>query len=215
SPEQARGLPVDERGDIWSFGCVLYEMLTGRRAFRGETASDCIAAVLDREPDWTALPPECPPLVARVLRRCLEKEGARRLRHIGDARADIGDALADLGNAAEARTSRRLPPSFDRLSAYALAGGRGWAARPRAAISLALAAVALASALYLYWSSQRLGSATAAPVAASLADRAVARQPNSIAVLPFDSLSADVDDAFFAAGLHEEVLSRLARLKTL
>jgi len=92
SPEQAQGKEVDKRMDIWAFGCVLYELLTGRKAFRGETLSDTIAAVLEREPDWQALPAPTPPSVQRLLQRCLEKD-ARRLRDIGDARVEIDDAL--------------------------------------------------------------------------------------------------------------------------
>jgi Tol biopolymer transport system component len=94
SPEQARGKPVDKRADIWAFGCVLYEMLTGRRAFDGETTSDTIAAILGREPDWTALPPSTPATVRRLLRRCLERDPKQRLRDIGDARAELADAEA-------------------------------------------------------------------------------------------------------------------------
>lgn len=89
SPEQARGQPVDKRTDIWAFGCVLYEMLTGRRAFSGNTISDTIAAILDREPDWTALPPAVPPEVHRLVRRCLQKDRHRRIHDIADARVDI------------------------------------------------------------------------------------------------------------------------------
>ena len=74
SPEQARGVAVDKRTDIWAFGCVLYEMLTGRTAFPGETVSDTLAAVLEREPDWNALPADTPSSVRRLLRRCLEKD---------------------------------------------------------------------------------------------------------------------------------------------
>ena len=73
SPEQARGKPVDKRTDIWAFGCVLYEMLTGRAAFAGDTISDTIAAILEREPDWRALPAATPPSVTRLLQRCLER----------------------------------------------------------------------------------------------------------------------------------------------
>jgi serine/threonine protein kinase len=94
SPEQARGQPVDRRTDIWAFGCVLYEMLTGRMAFGGNTASDTLARVLEREPDWSALPPGLPAPVTRLLRRCLEKESERRLRDIADARLEIDDAIA-------------------------------------------------------------------------------------------------------------------------
>ena len=93
SPEQARGLPVDKRTDVWAFGCVVYQMLTGRRAFSGDTFSDTIAKVLEREPDWSALPPQTPPAIRRLLRRCCEKDPKRRLRDIGDARLDIDEAL--------------------------------------------------------------------------------------------------------------------------
>src|SRR5437867_3345874 len=93
SPEQARGQAVDKRTDIWAFGCVLYEMLTGDVAFPGQTVSDTIVAILEREPDWAALPATTPPLVARLLRRGLEKDPKRRLRDIADARAEIDDAL--------------------------------------------------------------------------------------------------------------------------
>jgi Tol biopolymer transport system component len=86
SPEQARGKRVDRRADIFAFGCVLYEMMTGRQAFSGETVSDTLAAVLRAEPDWTLLPKETPRAVERLLRRCLEKEPRQRLRDIGEAR---------------------------------------------------------------------------------------------------------------------------------
>jgi serine/threonine protein kinase/WD40 repeat protein len=95
SPEQARGKPVDTRSDIWSFGCVLYEMLTGRVAFPGETTSDTIVAILERSPDWSAVPAWTPAMVMRLLRRCLEKDPRHRLRDIGDARLDLEDAFAD------------------------------------------------------------------------------------------------------------------------
>src|SRR5439155_15078262 len=80
SPEQARGKPLDKRSDIWAFGCVLYEMLTGRRAYKGETPSDTISAILEHEPDWTRLPATTPPGVRRLLQRCLEKNPQLRLR---------------------------------------------------------------------------------------------------------------------------------------
>jgi eukaryotic-like serine/threonine-protein kinase len=92
SPEQARGQVVDQRTDIWAFGCVLYEMLTRQRAFEGFTSSDTIAAVLDREPDYQRLPADTPPLVQRLVKRCLTKEPRRRLRDIADARLDLDEA---------------------------------------------------------------------------------------------------------------------------
>jgi eukaryotic-like serine/threonine-protein kinase len=94
SPEQARGLPVDKRTDIWAFGCVLYEMLTGQAAFAGVQASDVIAKVIEREPDYGALSPGTPRAVRRLVRRCLDKEPRERLRDIGDARLELAEAAA-------------------------------------------------------------------------------------------------------------------------
>ena len=92
SPEQARGKAADKRSDIWAFGCVLYEMLTGRSAFPGETISDTIASVLQREPPWAALPAETPAEIHRLLRRCLEKNPKNRLHDIADARIEVDEA---------------------------------------------------------------------------------------------------------------------------
>jgi Tol biopolymer transport system component len=94
SPEQARGQSVDARTDIWAFGCVLYEMLSGRAAFAGDTGSDALVAVLEREPAWHGLAPGTPASIERLLRRCLQKDAARRLRDIADARADLEDTDA-------------------------------------------------------------------------------------------------------------------------
>jgi eukaryotic-like serine/threonine-protein kinase len=91
SPEQARGKRVDRRTDIWSFGCVLFECMTGKQAFEGETVSDLIARILEREPDWSALPPKTPPRVRRLLERCLRKNSKERLRDIGDARIELAE----------------------------------------------------------------------------------------------------------------------------
>ncbi len=91
SPEQARGRRVDKRTDIWAFGCVVWAMLTGRAAFAGDTVSDTIAAILEREPAWDTLPPDTPANVRRLLRRCLEKDPKRRLRDVGDAQLELDD----------------------------------------------------------------------------------------------------------------------------
>jgi serine/threonine-protein kinase len=94
SPEQARGKAVDKRTDIWAFGCVLYELLTGKEPFHGETVSDTIAAVLERAPDWQGLPSVTPAKIRDLLKRCLHKDLHHRMRDIGDARIEIEEALA-------------------------------------------------------------------------------------------------------------------------
>ena len=92
SPEQARGKPVDRRADIWAFGCLLYEMLAGRRAFHGETVTDVLAAVVRAEPDWSRLPGNTPPAIRALLERCLRKDPQRRQQSAGDARVAIEEA---------------------------------------------------------------------------------------------------------------------------
>jgi Tol biopolymer transport system component len=94
SPEQAKAKPVDRRADIWAFGCVLYEMLTGRRAFEGETVSDILAAVIRAEPDWSPLPATTPAPIRKLLKRCLQKDAKQRLQAIGEARIAIEEALS-------------------------------------------------------------------------------------------------------------------------
>ncbi len=113
SPEQARGRRVDRRTDIWSFGCLLYECLTGQQAFEGDTVSDLIARILEREPAWNALPERLPPRVRELLRRCLTKDPALRLRDIGEARIVLShiDAESDAtADPAPARGGRRGSP---------------------------------------------------------------------------------------------------------
>src|SRR5258705_7344464 len=92
SPEQARGRDVDKRTDIWAFGCLLYELLTGKRAFPGETLQDTIASVLEREPNWHALPAKTPSQVRELMRQCLQKDPALRLHNIANARRTIEKA---------------------------------------------------------------------------------------------------------------------------
>ena len=111
APEQARGKAVDRRADIWAFGVVLYEMLSGQRAFEGEDISVTLASVIKEEVSWPALPADLPEPIRRLLRRCLEKDPRRRLRDIGEARltledpasSELDDERADRGDARLAR----------------------------------------------------------------------------------------------------------------
>ena len=135
SPEQAKGQPVDRRCDIWAFGCVLYELLTGRPPFQGDSAAEVIAAVMDREPDWTALPATTPPSVLLLLRKCLRKDAASRLRDIGDARLDLEEV-----SASQVSSALNVPP---RAPASRGREYLAWAAAA-AAILLAIAAINLA-----------------------------------------------------------------------
>jgi serine/threonine protein kinase len=116
SPEQARGRPVDKRTDIWAFGCVLYEMLTGRRGFAGDTTADTISAVLKQDPDWQALPGETPAAVRRLLQRCLQRDPKRRLHDIADARIELEDVGVESMDASPA--TRRAALSWPVMAAW-------------------------------------------------------------------------------------------------
>jgi serine/threonine-protein kinase len=123
SPEQARGKAVDRRSDLWAFGCVLYEMLTGRHAFEGDEITDVIARIIERDVDLRALPPATPPSIRRLLRRCLEKDRNRRLADASDARLEIDEALG--GGPVDANLPRDVPaaPSaWQRALPWAIAG---------------------------------------------------------------------------------------------
>ena len=129
SPEQVRGESIDKRADIWAFGCVLYEMLTGRSAFAKETMADTLAAIVDQDPDWNALPNEIPRQVRHLIKRCLRKDSQRRLRDIADARIEIEDSLsgdtdavsAMLAAPAVVETTRAIPWKLAALMAVASA----------------------------------------------------------------------------------------------
>ena len=122
SPEQARGQPADKRSDIWAFGCVLYEMLTGTRAFEGERIVDVLAKVLEREPDWNALPRAMPVDVRRLLARCLKKDVKARMRDIGDARLQIDEVLSGVTQEAGTPAIARDLPLWRRAWPWEIAG---------------------------------------------------------------------------------------------
>ena len=118
SPEQARGKVVDKRTDIWSFGCMLYEMLAGQQAFSGETVSDVVSAILTRDPIWHSLP-SIPQKLRELLLRCLQKDATRRLRDIGDARLTVEELIApqiDRLGQEERAAEKRSPVQRDAVS---------------------------------------------------------------------------------------------------
>jgi Tol biopolymer transport system component len=123
SPEQSRGHAVDKRTDIWAFGCVLYEMLTARRLFTGETISDTLAAVLKQEPDWQALPADTPPGVRSLLRRCLKKDPVDRLHDIADARIEIQEAIAGPAATTPTAPPRRAAARWIRMIPWVVTAG--------------------------------------------------------------------------------------------
>ena len=143
APEQAKGFAVDKRADIWAFGVVLFEMLTGKPLFAGDTVPDTLARVLQRDVDFTALPATVPPAIRRLLRRCLERNPKNRLHDIADARLVLEDAWRP-GDRGGSRRRRKSPPPRHRAAAPGArcpgslaaagiaAGARGLAAAPRA-----------------------------------------------------------------------------------
>ncbi len=139
APEQAKGKPVDRRADVWAFGCVLYEMLSGQKAFEGETVSDILAAVIRAEPDWTVLPADTPPAVQRLVRRCLQKDPHQRLQAIGDARIAIEETLSGATTDAETASYASKVPEATRTS------------RLRRALPWALGATTIALAGFAAW----------------------------------------------------------------
>jgi eukaryotic-like serine/threonine-protein kinase len=167
SPEQVRGREADPRTDIWALGCLLYELLTGRPAFRGETASDTLAKVLEREPDWEALPESTPLEIRRLLRRCLQKEANLRLRAIGDVLIEIREALQGFMDGP--RRTRRAT-----LVLVLVLGGLG--------------AAVLAAALW--YSISKLGRETDKP-RETLAHAAFTQLTNQLGEESFPSLSPD------------------------
>jgi serine/threonine protein kinase/Tol biopolymer transport system component len=153
SPEQARGQVVDTRTDIWAFGCVLYETLTGRLAFKGDTVLDTTAAILGDEPDWDALPVTTPAGVRVLLQGCLEKDPRRRLRDIGDARIEIERQLdGRFGRVAAVPPEREVTPAAGAVQE--LPSARDWRPTYRALGLIVLALLVLAGGVGLFYSAR-------------------------------------------------------------
>ena len=190
SPEQARGQTVDTRADIWAFGCLLYEMLSGVSPFGGDTVTDTLAAVLKEEPE--ALPQGTPADVRAMVRHCLVKSVEGRLGSISEARLVLETALAELsaGSVASSAFNQGKP------------AGKGWGVLGRVAAAIALMA-ALAGAVW--WIARQDNGEHELS--------AVDRQ--SVAVLPFENMSTDPDGEIFTAGIHDDILTQLAKINDL
>jgi TolB-like protein len=198
SPEQARGTTVDRRADIWAFGAVLFEMLTGRRPFTGETMSDMVASVLRQDVDWTCLPAETPDAVRHLLRRCLDRDVKKRLQAIGEARVVLDEAIA--AHAAERPTSA-MQDADD--SSVRPSPSRGQAVRRMQWLTAAAAVlVAAAGVAFIMWPRGRTVSAT----------NAINR---SIAVLPFVNGSGNAEDEYVADGITDELIAGLGKVPRL
>ena len=193
SPEQARGQVLDERTDIWSFGCCLYEALTGRRAYRGETVTDILAAVLEREVDWAALPEETPDSLRRLLRRCLQKDRSRRLHSIADARMEIEDAQGQ-GSGDSAPVVATAAATRSGTSDLFTRGRR---LRPYAWVLLLILA---GLAIWQVW---------------TLMPPRPPEPGKSVAVLPLVTLGGEPDDEYFGTGLTEDIVTHLSKIPDL
>jgi serine/threonine protein kinase/Tol biopolymer transport system component len=186
SPEQAEGKPVDRRTDIWAFGCVLYEMLTGKRAFRGESLTDTLAAVMTSEPDWSALPAATPQQVRTLLRRCLQKNLRQRLQAIGDARVALEEIASGVGSSVT--DSGLRPPGSDESLQSPFAAKRPSRIAWIAAGVAMLAVVILAASLYFvsrgHAAAQPLHLSMTLPEDWSLAISSTGLAPTSLVVSP-------------------------------
>jgi Flp pilus assembly protein TadD/TolB-like protein len=185
SPEQARGKETDRRTDIWAFGCILFESLSGKRAFTGETVPDAVGAILHLEPDWAALPARTPERVRELLRLCLEKDPGRRLRDAGDARLEIEAALAGLSGSGAALAPAGAPRRWRTIAA--------------------LAAAALLAALAVIFVRSPAGKT---PAFAATGVR-------QLAVLPFRNLTTKSEGELWGVALADTVSARLANVNGL
>jgi TolB-like protein len=186
SPEQARSQAIDKRSDVWSFGCLLYELLTGRPTFGAETLSDTLVRVLEREPDWGALPANTPPAVRSLLQRCLQKDKARRLHDAADARIELEESLAAIGSPS---------PTLVAPDSPLRRGGLRMAAVVALVIALAVAAgLALRSTM-------KRGAGSAAPV--------------TLAVLPFNVMTGSATSGDLGLGLADDIITHLANFEQL
>jgi TolB-like protein/Tfp pilus assembly protein PilF len=206
SPEQARGLATDPQSDIWAFGCLLYEMLTGHAAFERATVTDTLAAIVTGEPDWSCLPASLPVPVRHLVQRCLDKDPLRRLRDIGDAAIVIDGATQPSAGA--------LRPSqdgggFRQPARYATVGG----------VIVALVVLGWVTTQNVPGLLNRVvGTArppSASPITASSSVTGGTPATRSLAVLPLRNLTGDAGQDWFAEAMTDELMTALSHIKGL
>ncbi|MHC4686975.1 MAG: tetratricopeptide repeat protein, partial [Planctomycetota bacterium] len=202
SPEQARGKPADKRSDIWSFGCILYEMLTGRIPFKGETISDTLANILDHDPNWHALPESTPANIVLLQRRCLEKEPRRRLRDIGDIAITLEETTIELQRSTlpvkSVKAGRAKPQTGSRR------------ALPWFITGAAVTAVVFLASIIAF----KLGKLPEQQEG-KLVSLLTAEPIKAIVVLPFENLSGDPEQEYFVDGMTDALSAELGKIKAL
>jgi serine/threonine protein kinase len=202
SPEQACGKPTDKRSDIWSFGCLMYEMLTGHLPFEGQTSTEILARIIEREPDWEMLPQATPENIRVLLRRCLEKEPHRRLRDIGDIAITLEETTTEL----QSPTLRIGPVEAGR------AQPTKWSRR---ALSWFITGVIVTAVVFLASiiafklgrpPERQVGKPISLPTAGPI---------KAIVVLPFENLSGDPEQEYFVDGMTDALGAELGKIKAL
>ena len=202
SPEQARGKDTDHRTDIWSFGCIMYEMLTGHLPFEGETATDTLARIIERQPDWDLLPQSTPMNIRVLLRRCLEKESRRRLRDMGDIAITLEETTTEL----------QSPTLRTGLVEAGQAQPTKWLRRalPWFMTGVAVTAVVFLASIIAF----KLGRPPEKQVGESISLTA-AKPITAIVVLPFENLSGDPEQEYFVDGMTDALGAELGKIKAL
>lgn len=201
SPEQARGKPLDKRTDVWAFGCCLFEALTGQAPFHGETTTDTLVSILEREPDWYRLPANVADGVQSLLRRCLEKDANRRLSSAGDVAVTLEDEFEALKN----KTKSASSPGSPDLEAQ----------RPKrplpvfAAVSIGVVIAVLAGVFYGSRSSGEPDEGT------GLSENMEKRTIESLAVLPFENQSGEEEQKYFVQAMTDALTNALAKISSI
>jgi TolB-like protein/Tfp pilus assembly protein PilF/predicted Ser/Thr protein kinase len=218
SPEQARGEELDQRSDLWSFGAVFYESLTGSRAFGGSSLAETLSNILRQEPDWTRLPFETPSPVVELLKRCLEKDVSQRLSDLSEASrilAEVGvtepsgtDILGSGGSKQTGSLGDDLRAKADAAyeSATTYVNASRLASKYLLPVSVVFLVVVLVALSTRWWTTLRPSAGATNPVPQSI---------HSLAVLPFENLSGNPDEEYFVAGMQDACINELSQVHAL